>query len=130
MANPEIRPATREDVREAFLNLYGEARDPPVRIIAYTGRVDGRVIAVGGIGIYENGARTAFCDVSDEGRKYPLSLHRAAILVLKKAQRLGIRTIFVVDEERVHQKTPNWLRHLGFEERRGADGLFYVWRAG
>ena len=51
---PELRPATRADVIEAFRTLYGEEKEPPVRIMGVTGRVDGRVIGVGGIVVTED----------------------------------------------------------------------------
>lgn len=118
---PELRPATRADVEAAFTHLYGEARPIPVRFFGYTGRVDGKVIAVGGIAIYASGARIAFCDISDEGRRYPLSLHRGARIVLKEARRLGIKRI-VVGLDDNHEKTANWLAHLGFKRELVAAG--------
>lgn len=128
MTNPELRPATREDVVAAFKHLYGTDKEVPVRIFAYTGRVDGKVIAVGGIALYANGARIAFCDVSDEGRAYPLSLHRGAVMVLKAAKRLRIGTIVVLEGDDVHAKTPNWLAHLGFRRGTLIDGTkAFIW---
>lgn len=118
---PELRPATRADVEAAFNHLYGETRAVPVRFFGYTGSVDGKVIAVGGIALYPSGARIAFCDISDEGRRFPLSLHRGARLVLKEARRLGIRRIAVGLEDN-HEKTANWLAHLGFKSEMVAEG--------
>lgn len=127
-ANPELRPATRADVEEAFRRLYGEKQEIPCRIFGYTGRVDGKVIAVGGIAIYPTGARIAFCDISDEGRRFPLSLHRGAKIVLREARRLGVRRVVVMDGPEVHEKTPNWLKHLGFKRMLVAGGAYaFVW---
>lgn len=122
MTNPEIRPATREDVLEAFRHLYGKDCGIPTRFLGYTGRVDGKVIAVGGIALEANGARVAFCDISDEGRAYPLSLHRGAKIVLKQAKKLGIRRIVVLESEEVHPKSPAWLARLGFKRGMVAEG--------
>lgn len=122
MTKPELRPATRADITAAFTHLYGEARSIPVRVFGYTGSVDGKVIAVGGIAMYPNGARVAFCDISDEGRKYPLSLHRGAKIVLKQARQLGIKRVVVgIDDN--HEKTPNWLAHLGFKRELVSEGV-------
>ena len=112
---PELRPATHADIVEACRYLYGEEKPIPCRVFAYTGRVDGKVIAVGGIAFMPGGARIAFCDVSDEGRKYALSLHRGAKIVLEQARRLKIKNVVVVDHDANHAKTPKWLMRLGFE---------------
>lgn len=130
MASPELRPATREDIVAAFLHLYGKEQPVPLRVLAKTGRIDGKVVAVGGIAFYPSGARLAFCDISDEGRKYPLSLHRGAKLVLKEAKRFGVKTVVVLCGDDVHEKTPNWLKHLGFRlDIVGEGRLAYVWKA-
>jgi hypothetical protein len=122
MTNPELRPATREDIVEAFRNLGKEDQSIPTRVLAMTGRVDGKVIAVGGIAIYPNGARIAFCDISDEGRRYPLSLHRGAKMVLDQAKRFGIKRIVVEADGRNHGKTPVWISRLGFRPMPVAEG--------
>lgn len=87
-----------------------------------TGRVDGKVIAVGGIAIYPNGGRVAFCNISDEGRRYPLSLHRGAKMVLQEAKKFGIKRIVVEADGRNHDKTPAWIARLGFVPTVVAEG--------
>jgi len=120
--NPELRPATRADIVAALRHL-GHDEKIPNRVIAYTGRVDGKVIAVGGIAFYPSGGRVAFCDISDEGRRFPLSLHRGARLVLKEARRFGVKRVVVMDGPEVHAKTPGWLAHLGFRRTLVGEGL-------
>lgn len=120
--NPELRPAQRADVLEALHHLYGHDCPIPTRVLAYTGRVNGKVIAVGGIALYQTGGRIAFCDISDEGRAFPLSLHRGAKIVLREAKRLGIKRIVVLEGDDVHAKTPNWLARLGFKRGLVAEG--------
>jgi hypothetical protein len=120
-----IQPATRETCRAAFEHLYGEAKDVPCRILGFTGSVDGKVIGLGGIAFYANGARVAFCDISDEGRRFPLSLHRSARMLFGQAKKLGVKRVVVLDSAEVHEKTPNWLRHLGFERMGHAPG--WIW---
>lgn len=128
--NPELRPATREDVEAAFLHLYGREQPVPVRILAHTGHVDGKVIAVGGIALYPSGARIAFLDIANEGRKYPLSLHRGAKRVLEDAKKFGVKTVVVLCGDDVHEKTPNWLKHLGFHLGIVGEGRpAYIWKA-
>lgn len=125
--NPELRPATRADVSAAFEHLYGEDRPLPYRVLAYTGTVAGKVIAVGGIAFLKTGAPIAFCDISDEGRKYPLSLHRGAMLVLKEAKRFKVKNIAVTIDENMHEKTPNWLTHMGFKRTLVGEGQPAFW---
>lgn len=123
-----LAPATRETCRAAFEHLYGEAREVPCRILGFTGSVDGKVIGLGGIAFYANGARVAFCDVSDEGRGYPVSLHRAARMLFGQARKLGIKRVVVIDSAEVHEKTPGWLRHLGFQRAAlGSGAPGWIW---
>ncbi len=126
---PELRPATQADIVAAFRSLYNEERQIPVRVLAYTGRLGDKVIAVGGVAFYPNGARVAFLDITDEGRRYPLSLHRGAKKVLEQARRHGVKSVIVVDDEQVHDKTPNWLRHLGFVREQINGVRCFVWKA-
>lgn len=126
MAKVEILPATREDYEEAMEALYGgEARALPARVIAFVGKYDGRVLGFGGVAFFPGGARMAFCDVGDEGRKFPVALHRAALMTIAAAKRAGVRKL-VVTEKNMHEKTPNWLKHLGFEKVSGSVETIYV----
>lgn len=120
----EIVPATRADYEAAMLALHGAPEGAPTRVIGFAGKVDGRVIGVGGIAFYPN-VRIAFCDVGDEARKYKVSLHRAALMTIEKAKEMGVRRI-VVTEERMHEKTPKWLLRLGFEKKTVKEVSFYV----
>ena len=129
MPQPILRPATKADIARATAHLYGQEKAAPVRILAYAGEVDGRVICVGGVAFYQGGVRIAFCDVDDEGRKYPLSLHRGAKMAMDAAARFGVRRI-VVCRDGMHEKTPRWLAHLGFRQEEVAGGTIYVWSRG
>lgn len=122
---PIIRPATKEDVARATAHLYGQEKTPPVRVLAYVGEVDGRVICVGGVAFYADGQRIAFCDIDDEGRKYPLSLHRGAKMAIAAAHRFGVRKI-IVCQKGMHEKTPRWLAHLGFRPMQVAGEMVYA----
>lgn len=121
----ELVPATREDYAAATVALHGEATAPPTRIVGFAGKIDGRVIGVGGVAFYPSGVRIAFCEVGDEARKYKVSLHRAALMTIEKAKAMGVRRI-VVTEERMHEKTPNWLIRLGFTKMTVKEVSFYV----
>ena len=127
MTKPILRPATREDIAKATAHLYGERRDPPVRILAYAGEVDGRVICVGGVAFYPGGVRIAFCDIDNEGRSYPVSLHRGAKMVMDAARRFGVQRILVC-QSGMHEKTPRWLAHLGFRPEDFGGEIVYVWQ--
>lgn len=121
----EIVPATREDYEAAMVALHGAPSGAPTRVIGFAGKIDGRVIGVGGVAFYPSGVRIAFCEVGDEARKYKISLHRAALMTIEKAKAMGVRRI-VVTEERMHEKTPHWLLRLGFTKMTVKEVSFYV----
>ena len=112
----EIVPATRDDIITAMLELYGEVRDIPLRVMAFAGRYGNRVLGVGGVAFYPNGARVAFCDVGDEGRKHKIALHKAALMTIEAAKAMKVRTLLVTTDG-MHDKTPAWLLRLGFEPK-------------
>lgn len=125
MSKVEIVPATRGDYEAATAALHGRSEAAPTRIIGFAGKIDGRVIGVGGVAFYPNGARVAFCDVGDEGRRYKVALHRAALMTILKARAMGVRRL-VVPEQGMHEKTPWWLIRLGFDRVSIGGVSFYV----
>jgi len=125
MSKVEIVPATREDYERAMVTLYGAAKAAPTRIVAFAGKKDGQVLGIGGIAFYSSGVRMAFCDVGDEGRRHKVSLHRAALMTIAAAKKMGVRKL-VVTEDNMHEKSPNWLARLGFEKTSAGGMTLYV----
>ena len=113
MGKVELVPATAADCESAAIALYGKVTAIPVRIAAFAGKLDGRVLGVGGVAFYPNGARVAFCDVGDEGRRHKIALHKAALMTIQLARALRVRRLLVTVNG-MHEKTPRWIERLGF----------------
>lgn len=120
MSKVEIAPVTRADFLE-FLE-----QEPPVRIRGYCGKVDGRIIGIGGVGTLEDGTRVAFCHLTDEARSYPVALHRIGLKVLRQAREGGARRIIAKAEEG-RNRAREWLLRLGFKpmELNGTEVFVY-----
>ena len=109
-----VTPTTPEDVLE-----FRQAT-PPYRIRAVTGRVDGRIVAIGGIAYLPDGGVLSFLEATDEARKYAVTLHREAKRSLSAAARAGHRVVVAVCDYRI-EAAPRWLKRLGFEPVEGLE---------
>lgn len=84
----EVRPSTVRDIIEYSGDL------PPFRVRAFTGLLNGKIIAIGGIAYLPNGAALAFLDANDEARvKAKLSLYKTAKRLVDECKARGITTI-------------------------------------
>lgn len=63
-----------------------------------------------------DGTKIAFCDLTDEARRYPVTMHRAALKTMALARELRIRRL-VATTESGHPAAERWLLRLGFEPR-------------
>jgi topoisomerase IA-like protein len=108
MARMTISPTTPADVEEF------KHATPPYRIRAVTGRVDGRIVGIGGIAYLPDGTVAAFLEATDEARKYAVTLHKTALRSLK-----GYRKLVALCDPEI-EAAPRWLKRLGFEP---VDGL-------
>lgn len=108
-----LDPATPADFAELAARSEHTPAVPPVRVIALAGKVDGRVIAIGGIAIWPNGLRQAFADIGPEARSYPVALHKAGLAVIKLARQHGMRQLLAVAAE-PKEAAERWLQRLGF----------------
>ena len=117
-----IRPTTRADC-EAF---YGKAL--PYRIKAYTGLIDGEVVAIGGLGFPPEGPAIGFADLKDIARQWPyaVELHRFARRVIAEAKAAGVPRIVAKADTSI-EAAARWLRRLGFEPLNG-EGTLFIWR--
>ena len=125
MARVELVPATEEDCREAMRMFSGFESPMPMRVLAIAGRVDGKLLGVGGIAFRPDGFRVAFLDVGDEGRGYPVALHKAALKVIEMAREAKVHRL-VATTTSMHPKSPKWLIHLGFRVEMFDGGMVYV----
>jgi hypothetical protein len=118
----EIRPTTAADC-EAF---YGRAL--PYRIKAYTGLLNGEIIAIGGIGYPSGKPLVAFADLTAAARAHPLSLHRFARMVLAEAKAAGAWRI-VAKLDAAQPAAERWLTRLGFTPMDINDKAVWTWQA-
>lgn len=103
----EIGPATRQD----FLDYAGAL--PPYRVKAWSARLDGRVIGIGGILFLPDGGRYAFVDISDEARKYPKALHQTGLRFMREVRDSNMGTVVATTTTGV-PRANEWLERLGF----------------
>ena len=117
-----IRPTTKADC-EAF---YGKAL--PYRIKAYTGVIDGEVVAIGGLGFPPDGPAIGFADLKDIARQWPyaVELHRFARRVIAEAKAAGVPRIVAKADTSI-EAAARWLERLGFEPPNG-EGTLFIWR--
>lgn len=117
----KVRPATHAD----FMTLCG--REPPYRCRAWAGEVDGRLVAIGGaaFGMHPTAAATVFLEGSEEARRFPVALHRAALTALISLRNAGLTTIAMVVDT-CKPRSEAWARRLGFEPV--DDSGVWIWR--
>jgi N-acetylglutamate synthase-like GNAT family acetyltransferase len=118
-----IRPSTPEDIR----HVIGEPL--PWRVRALTGEIAGRVIAVGGLTWLPGGTIAAFAALTDEARKYKVSLHRAGLRLMREAKESGIKSV-VASADSGSDPALRWLLRLGFKPvESDNERTTFVWRS-
>jgi len=106
----------------------------PIRIRAITAVCDGemedidRVLGVGGIGYRTDGVVIGFAAINEEFRRYPLSLHRAGLAMMKVIRETGVPQVIAVADETV-APAQRWLERLGFTRVLERGIALYVWNA-
>lgn len=105
---PVIRPAIASDF-DSFID-----NPLPYRVRAWTGLIGDEVIAVGGIGYMPDGTHSGFLMATDKAREFPLALHKAGLMVLQEAKKLGIRKLVTIADPHI-DAAERWLTRLGFE---------------
>jgi N-acetylglutamate synthase-like GNAT family acetyltransferase len=91
----------------------------PWRTRLIAAEIDGRVIGVGGLVFRPDGVWASIA-LTDEARRYKLAMHRAALMTLDMARKMGVRRLLATAEEG-REGARMWLERLGFTER---DGLW------
>lgn len=119
MSRVAISPATADDFREIV------GREPPVRVFALAGRLDGKLLGVGGIAFSPDGSRLAFCELTDEARKHPVSLHRAALMTMEMAKGMKIKRL-IAEAQDNNGAAVRWLLRLGFAPATPGDDRVFV----
>jgi hypothetical protein len=122
---PEVKivPATAEDVTPFFSGA------PPYRMRAFAGKRGDTVLGVGGLYFLPDGARAAFLVVSDEGRKYPKEIYKAAKGFLAFLKEQNILQVFAVADPAI-EAAERFLLHFGFQSMdTSKDVVIYRWLA-
>ena len=118
----EIRPSLPEDFKSfSDQNL-------PHRVEAITVLVDGEIAGVGGLGFQENCPVTAFlCAKPEYVKKYPLTLHKCAKLVVEMARKKAIRKLVALADCNI-ESSERWLLRLGFKPQIVGDLKLFIWQ--
>jgi hypothetical protein len=118
-----LRPTVRSDFDE--LHCLALAR-----VKAVTGvDADGNIVGFGGVAYLKNGDVMAFTELKENAKSSPVSLHKAALRVIREAKEAGIKEMLAFSDYERSKVAGKWLARLGFfpEERRGK--LVWVWKA-
>jgi N-acetylglutamate synthase-like GNAT family acetyltransferase len=108
---PIIRKATKKDL-EDFADFKG-VKYVTQTVRAWVGEVDGEVLGMGGFARHQ-GRWVAFCDLKDEARKYKVTIVKMAQMILREADRMGIKFAYAtVDAEEAN--AIRWMETLGFQ---------------
>jgi hypothetical protein len=105
----EVRPSTIQDLMAHCGDL------PPYRLRAFTGLLDGQIIAIGGVAYLPNGAVLAFLDASEEVRsKGKLSLYKTAKRLVEECKARGVTMINAMQQVDI-EAAERFLTRLGFK---------------
>lgn len=122
MKRPEIRPATKEDIAQ-FID------EPlPYRVTAYTVELDGKVLGVGGFAYQPKDVIAAFVLKAPGAEQYRVSLHRAGLMAMREARRLGFRRVVAL-AEKTNPAAERWLERLGFKQVMVEGEQAWIWEA-
>ena len=123
MSRVVLAPATAADFADLAARSPNTPPLPKAQTIAIAGKIDGRVIAIGGVCFLPNGQRQIFADVTDEARAHPIALHKAALETIALAKKYRVKRVTAVAAEPL-EAAERWLLRLGF--RREAGSINYV----
>lgn len=116
-----ITPTNQDDVDE-----FCPGQASPYRVKAWTARIDGRIVGIGGFGLMPNGVAIAFLNGSEDLRgRAALSLHRAVKRAIADMAARHRRIIATCDEN--IEAAERWLVRLGFVPVSG--GKVWEWQS-
>lgn len=114
--------ATKADLAERGMDI-------PYRMIAMAGRNEaGEIIGLGGIAFLPDGQKYAFTELTDEARKNPVALHKAALTILDAAKRRGVRRIVASADMSASPAAKRWLARLGFKQHEWNNQEVWIWQ--
>jgi hypothetical protein len=98
----------------------------PFTADAVAATIDGQLVAVGGLAIV-SGVATAFLDVKDEARDFPILMHRTAMRILARAKASGRRHIYAAYDP-TDERAVRWLVRLGFRPVEDSEAAVMKWQ--
>lgn len=121
-----VRVLLRPTVASDLPHVIGQPL--PFRIKAITAHIGDQVLGVGGLGYLPNGVVGAFVAMNEEGRKYPVAIHRAGLAAMAMIRASGERRVVAIADLLI-PSAERWLERLGFEAVT-VDGITaYIWQA-
>jgi RimJ/RimL family protein N-acetyltransferase len=122
MGKVVLRPATRADFDKML------AEPLPYRVRAFAVEREGDLLGVGGLGFMPDGTVAAFVHTVDGAHRYKVAMHKAGLVTMAEARRLGLRRVVASADPGI-EASGRWLERLGFEPTdMDADGhRIYVW---
>ncbi len=121
MSRVVIRPANKADCEAMFDEPL------PYRVRAFVGELDGERIGLGGLAFMPDGTVAAFLHVKEGARRHKVTMHKAGLMIMAEAKRLGLRRVVAMAEPGLEPAT-RWLERLGFEAVMVDGEKVYVWQ--
>jgi len=116
----EIRPATRQDIKE----FYGNTMRDSCR--AWSGFYDGKLVCVAGVAITRN-LMLVFMEMRSDDDVPDITVWRGALEIWSKIQDLGYSVLYAVADPKL-ETAPAFLSRLGFEHiESSVRGEIYRW---
>lgn len=118
-----LRPTVRSDFDELHCLAL-------CRVKAATGvDAEGNIIGFGGVAYLKNGQVMAFSELTEKAKESPVSLHKAALKIIRDARAEGIKEMVAFSDYERSKAAGKWLARLGFFPEKRAGKLMWVWKA-
>lgn len=115
-----IRPITQADIDEMV------AEPLPHRIRAWAVEIDDVLQGIGGLVFMPNDMVAAFVMMKPGAARYKIALHKAGLLAMREAKRLGIPRVVALAQAQNPAAEP-WLERLGFRPVSVDGEVAWVW---
>ena len=122
-----MRITLRPSVASDFLALID--RSPAYRCQCLTAEADGKILGLGGFMFPPGGDVWCSAFITDEGRKYPVALHRVGLAVMALGRRRGFAKVYATAQPD-NPAAERWLERLGFRPTDVAGEKVFVWECG
>jgi len=100
----------------------------PWRVRAWAVEKGDELLGIGGFAYQPNDTIAAFVLKKPGAEKYAVSLHRAGLMAMREARRLGYRRIVAMAEQ-TNEAAERWLIRLGFKLVMVDREKAWVWEA-